>query len=76
MMNIKDHEKACSITFFDKKSGSGAKWSVTEELTQELQKPGIKKLKRKNAYARFKDIICADSRLNWNGIVVFQNLKC
>ena len=41
MMNIKDHEKACSITFFDKKSGSGAKWSVTEELTQELQKPGI-----------------------------------
>ena len=39
--------------FFDKKTGSGAKSSVNEELAQELHKPVIKK------YARLKDTIWA-----------------
>ena len=33
--------------------------SVNEKLAEELHKPVIKKLKRKQFYARFKDNICA-----------------
>ena len=43
--------------FFDKKTGSWA--SVNEEWAQELHKPVIKKLKRRKAYAKFKDNIWA-----------------
>ena len=44
--------------FFDKKTGSGI--SVNEQLTEELHKPVIKKLKKKRkVYARFKDNIWA-----------------
>ena len=38
--------------FFDKKTGSGL--SVNEELVEELQKPVIKKFKRRKVHARFK----------------------
>ena len=41
--------------FFDKKTGSGV--SVNEQLAEKLQKPVIKKLKRRKVYARFKDNI-------------------
>ena len=40
--------------FFDKKAGSGI--NVNEQLAEELQKPVIKKFKRK-IYATFKDNI-------------------
>ena len=45
--------------FFDKKTGSGI--SVNEQLTEELHKPVIKKLKKKKrkVCARFKDNIWA-----------------
>ena len=43
--------------FFDKKTGSGI--SVNEQLAEKLDKPAIKKLKRRKAYARFKDNIGA-----------------
>ena len=40
---------------FDKKTG----WrvSVNEQLSEELKKPVIKKIKRRKVYARFKDNI-------------------
>ena len=38
--------------FFDKKTGSVI--SVNQQLTEELHKPVIKKLKRRNVYAKFK----------------------
>ena len=40
---------------FDKKTG----WrvSVNEQLSEELNKPVIKKIKRRKVYARFKDNI-------------------
>ena len=41
--------------FSDKKTGSGV--SVNEQLAEELHKPVIKKLKRRNVYARFKNHI-------------------
>ena len=41
--------------FSDKKTGSGV--SVNEELAEELQKPVIKKFKRRKVFARFKDNI-------------------
>ena len=44
---------------FDKKTGSGAKTSLNEGLAQKLCKSMIKKLKRRRAYARFKDNIWA-----------------
>ena len=43
--------------FFDKKARSVA--SVNKEAAEELQKPVIRKLKRRNVYARFKDNIWA-----------------
>ena len=43
--------------FFDKKTGLGI--SENEQLTEELHKPGIKKLKRRRDYSRFKDNIWA-----------------
>ena len=42
---------------FDKKTGLGV--SVNEKLAQELHKSVIKNVKRRRAYARFKDIISA-----------------
>ena len=39
------------------KTGSGA--SVNEEVAQELHRPVIKKIKRKEVYARLKDNIWA-----------------
>ena len=45
--------------FFDKKTGSGVKASVNEELAQELHKPVMKKPKRRKIYERFKDNIWA-----------------
>ena len=38
-----------------KKTGAGI--SVNEELSQELHKPTIKKIKRRKVYARFKNNI-------------------
>ena len=46
-----------SISFFDKKTGSGI--SVNEQLPEELHKPVIKKFKKRKVYARFKDNIWA-----------------
>ena len=43
--------------FLGKKTGSGI--SINEQLAQELHKPVIKKFKRRNVYARFKDNIWA-----------------
>ena len=43
--------------FFDKKTGSAA--SGNEELAPEFHKPVIKKFKRREVYARFKDNIWA-----------------
>ena len=43
---------------FDKKTGSGAKARVNEELHQELPTPVIKKFKR-SVYARFKNNVWA-----------------
>ena len=40
---------------FDKKTGSGAKACLNEELVQELHKPTIKKFKRGKVYTRFED---------------------
>ena len=40
---------------FDKKTWS--EMNVTEQLAEELHKPVIKKLKRRKAYARFKENI-------------------
>ena len=48
---------------FDKKIGSGAKVSEKEELVHELQKPVIKKFKRRKVCARFKDNML-DSRFS------------
>ena len=45
--------------FFDKTTVSGAAPCVNEELTQELDKPVIKKFKRRKVYASFKDNIWA-----------------
>ena len=39
--------------YFDKKTGSGI--NLNEEQVEELHKPVIKKLKRRNVYARLKD---------------------
>ena len=44
--------------FFDKKAGSGV--SVNEQLLDELHKPVIKKLKRRQIYARFIGNIWAE----------------
>ena len=41
----------------DKKAGADV--SVHEQLAEELHKPAIKKFKRRDAYARLKDNICA-----------------
>ena len=43
--------------FFDKKTGSGIR--VNGQLAEELDKPLIKKFKRRKVYARFKDNIWA-----------------
>ena len=43
--------------FFDKKRGSDV--SVNEQLAEELDKPVIKKFKRRNVYARCKENIWA-----------------
>ena len=43
--------------FFEKKIGLGV--SVNEQLAEELQKPVIRKIKRRKVYARFKDNIWA-----------------
>ena len=43
--------------FFDKKTRS--RISVNEQLAEELHKPVIKKFKRRNVYAIFKDNIWA-----------------
>ena len=43
--------------FFDEKTGSGAKASAIEELSQELHKLIMKRFKRRRVYARFKDNI-------------------
>ena len=43
--------------FFDKKTGSGI--NVSEQLAEELNKPVIRKFKRRIVYARFKDNIWA-----------------
>ena len=59
----------------DKKSRSGA--SVSEDLVQELHKPVIKKSKRNNVYARFKNNnLTAD--LTETGSLSFKNwgFKC
>ena len=40
---------------FDRKTGSGA--YVNKELSQELNTPKVKKIKRRNVYARFRDNI-------------------
>ena len=53
MMDIKEDLEIWFITFFYKKTVSGAKASVNEELAQELHKPVIKR----KVYARFKDNI-------------------
>ena len=51
--------------FFDKKTASGAiatskaGVSVNEQLAEELHKPLIKRIRRKNVYARFEDNIWA-----------------
>ena len=46
-----------TITFFDKKTGSGT--GVNEQLAEELHKPVTKKFKGRKVYARFKDNIWA-----------------
>ena len=49
-----------TIKFSDNKTGLGARANVNEvlalkKLQQELQKPAIKKFKRKKLYKRFRD---------------------
>ena len=55
MMDINEHQEVCSISFFNKTSGSGI--SVNEQLAEELHKLVIKKCNRRKVYARFKDNI-------------------
>ena len=43
--------------FFHKKKGSGVGVSVNEQPPKKLHKPVIKKLKRRNVNARYKDNI-------------------
>ena len=43
----------------DRKAWSGAKANVNEMLAQKINKPVIKKFKKRNIYARFKDHIWA-----------------
>ena len=50
MMDIKE-----VYMFFDKKTRSGM--NVNEQIPEVLQKPEIKKFKRRKVYARFKDNI-------------------
>ena len=45
------------VSFFDKKTGSGA--NLNEMLSQELLKPVIKKFKRSKFYTKFKNNIWA-----------------
>ena len=44
MMDIKEHQKVCSLSFLIKKTGSGV--SVNEKLAERSYKPVIKKFKR------------------------------
>ena len=60
MTDIKEHWQVWSISFFDKKIGSGM--SVNEQVVKELHKPVIKNFKRKKVYARFKDNIWASKK--------------
>ena len=57
MMDTKEHQQVWSISFFNKKTGSGV--SVNEQLREELHKPIIKKFKTRKVFARFKDNIWA-----------------
>ena len=57
MMDIKTGLASMFYEFFDRKIGSGM--SVIEKLAEELYIPGIKKFKRRNVYARFKENIWA-----------------
>ena len=57
IMDIKAGQQVWSISFSIKKTGSGR--SVNEQLAEELHKPVIKKFKRRNRYAKFKDNIWA-----------------
>ena len=53
-------------TFFDTKTGLGV--SVYEQLAEELHKAVVKKFKKRNIYARFKDNIWATdlAEMEWN----------
>ena len=59
-LEIDGYQKALAsmvYRFFDKKTGSGL--SVNEQLAEELHKPVIKKFKRSQVHARYKDNIWA-----------------
>ena len=53
VMDIKEDQQVCCISFFDNKTELRA--SVNEVLAEELQKPVIKKFKGRNVYAMVKD---------------------
>ena len=57
MMDIKEHQQVWSLSFFDKKKGSGI--SANEQLAEELHKPVTQKFKRRKVCARLKDNIQA-----------------
>ena len=52
--------------YFDKKLGSGM--SINEQVAEELNKPVIKKFKRKTIHPRFKDNICAEALLEMESL--------
>ena len=54
-MDIMKNQQVWCISFLTQNKNSGT--SVNEELAQEIQKPIIKKFKRRKVHARFKDNI-------------------
>ena len=58
-MKNRAYEIGIGSTSFGKKTGSGAKAKVNEELAQELHKPVIKKSKHRKVCTRFKNCIWA-----------------
>ena len=55
MIDIKEHQEAWSISFFDKKAESGI--SIKEQIVKELHKQVTEKFNRRKVYTGFKDNI-------------------
>ena len=78
IMDIKEHQQVWYVRFLIKKTGSGAIATnkdgarVNEKQAEELNKPVIKKFKRRRFYAKFKDNIWA-ADLAKMGSLSFKN---